>query len=122
MSDPKHLFALYELQDKNKEFIYLAFSGNYESNEEFTSKIHEYLECNPDSDNCKVSTKFGKINSITLRKIKQQNPNAHVHFCTGRYGLVGFGRRVTFDQATALRRFDSESRPHTLRTVQLLFV
>jgi hypothetical protein len=122
MSDPKHHFVLYELVDRNEEFIYLAFSGKYDSFEEFTSKLNIYLECNPNSDNCKISTKFGKIYSITTRKIKPQSPNAHVHFCTGRYGLVGFGRHVLFDQNYALRKYELESRPHTLRSVQLLFI
>jgi hypothetical protein len=122
MSDPKHYFALYELRDFNNEFVYLAFTGDYSSNEEFISKVNKYLECNPESDNCKISTKYGKISSITTRKIKPQNPNAHVHFCTGRYGLVGFGRHVMFDQTSALRKYESDSRPHTLRNVKLLYV
>lgn len=105
MAQSKHYFALYELLDKNKEYVYLAFSGNYETNEEFLEKTQEFLENNPHSDNGTVYSKYGQISSITTRRIKPQSPNAHVHFCTGIYGLVGFGRHVVFDQETALRTY-----------------
>lgn len=122
MSSPKHQFVLYEVVDKNKEYIYLAFSGKYDSLEEFLEKTQEIIENNPRSDNGTIHTKYGRINSITTRKIKPQSPNAYIHFCTGRYGLIGFGRHVVFDQNYALRKYELELRPHTLRAVKLMFV
>lgn len=122
MPSPKHYFALYELLDKNKEYIYLAFSGNYETQEKFLEKTQEFLENDPFNDNGTVHSKYGQISSITTRKIKPQSPNSHIHFCTGRYGLVGFGRHVIFDQDTALRKYEVESLCNTMRTVKLLFV
>jgi hypothetical protein len=101
----KHKFALVEIVDINKEYLYFAFSAadQDETLEEFLEKINVTLERNPDSENCKVTTKFGKLNSIVTRTTHSPPPNASVHFCTGRFGIVGFKQRVAFGQKTLIK-------------------
>ena len=121
---PKYKFALVEICDANKEFVYFAFSSASPdiSEEEFLEKVNREIGCNPDSENSKVKTHYGNLFSVVSRKTASPPPNASVHFCTGRYGLVGFGQRVAFDQRTLLRLLRDDDRPRTIRAVPVSLI
>ena len=123
MPKPKYNFALVEIKDLNKEFMYLGFiSGTAEETpEEFLEKINLELEYNPTGENMSNITKHGRMFSITSRKTTMNPINArYVHYQTGRYGLIGFGRKVLFDQTKLieLAREDDE-RPRTFRATEV---
>lgn len=122
MAKPKYHFTLAEIKDMNKELIYLAYISSTADEDvtEFMSKVHEDLQYNPTSENDSVSTKYGNLYSFTTRKTSMGPVNAkYVHFQTGRHGLVGFGRKVIFDQTKLLIMRDAEDdmRSRTICTV-----
>lgn len=126
MPKPKYYFALVEIKDLNKEFIYLGFISNIpdETPEAFLVKIHSELEYNPTGDNMSNISKHGNIFSITTRKTTMCPINArYVHFQTSRYGLIGFGRRVIFDQNKLIESIrDSDERSSTFRATEVKII
>lgn len=121
MVKPKYQFTLAEIKDKNQELIYLAYISSTADEDvtEFMSKVHEDLQYNSTSENNSVSTKYGNLYSFTTRKTSMGPVNTrNVHFQTGRYGLVGFGRKVIFDQTKLLTaRDEDDMRSRTIHAV-----
>jgi hypothetical protein len=126
MAKPQYHFTLAEIKDINKELIYVAYiSGTAdEAIEDFMHRVYEDLQYNNTGDNASISTKYGNLFSFTTRKTSMGPVNArYVHFQTGRYGLVGFGRRVLFDQTKLLELArEADERPRTIHAVPVKII
>ncbi len=122
----KYNFSLVEIKDSNKEFTYLAFISSNPDEEmpEFMDRVKSELEYNPDGDNYSNACKYGRVDSVTTRKTTMCPVNArYVHFMTGRYGLIGFGRKVLFEQDKLLSQMKpDDEQPRTFRTVQVKII
>lgn len=122
----KYNFTLVEIRDSNKEIIYKAYISNNPDEEmpEFMERVKSELDYNPDSDNYSNACKYGKVDSITTRKTTMYPVNAHyVHFLTGRYGLLGFGRKVLFEQDKLLSQMKpDDERPRMIQTTKVKII
>jgi hypothetical protein len=120
---PKYNFTLVEIRDSNKEFIYVAYMSSIPDEDipVFIERVRIDLGYNPEGENYSCASSLGNVFSITTRKTTIHPINArYVHFVTGRYGLVGFGRKALFDQDKLLSQMkETDSRPHTIRSVQV---